>query len=147
MSDKNQMSANRRKVLKTVGGVSGFALTSQTALAKNSEPDRLLPDIKMRNTTEEAHTFQISAQLTDGLPQTVLSETVELNPGETKTFDRVFSTPATSEVVITLDGEETITRDASAVSALPRVYGLDAAVKPELFAVYKRHVDAPEVTT
>ncbi|UPV99806.1 hypothetical protein M0R88_14960 [Halorussus gelatinilyticus] len=133
-------------MLKTAAGMSGFALTSQTSLAGKGEPNRLLPDIKVRNTTEEAHTFQIKAQLTDGVPQTVFSETVELDPGKTKTSPRVFSTPATSEVSVTLDGEETVTRDASAVTALPRIYGLDAAVKPELFAVYKRHVDVPEVT-
>ena len=146
MSDKNQVSTNRRRILKTAAGMSGFALMSQNTLAEKGEPNRLLPDIEVRNTTEQTHTFRIRARLTDSVPETVFSETIELEPGETTTFDRVFSTPATSEVTVTLDGEETITRDASAVAALPQIYGLDAAVKPELFAVYKRHVDAPEVT-
>jgi hypothetical protein len=140
------MSTDRRTILKTAAGVSGFALISQNALAEKVKIDRLLPDIKVRNTTERTHTFEIKAQLTDGVPETVFSKTVDLDPGEIKTFNRVFSSPATSEVTVTLDGEETITRDASAVTALPRIYGLDAAAKPDLFAVYKRHVDAPEVT-
>jgi hypothetical protein len=88
----------------------------------------------------------IEVTLRGEAPETIFSRTVDLEPGETTTFERIFSTPAASEVSVTLDGGETITRDSSVVSVLPEVYGLDAAAKPDLFAVYKRHVDAPEVT-
>ncbi len=146
MEEKNTRSADRRTVLKAAAGASAFSLMSQSALADDGKVDRLLPDLKLRNTTEQTHTFSVTARLLDGTPEAVFSETVELAPGQTEVFQQVFTTPATSEITVILDNGESITRDTSALTALPRIYGLDAAVKPDLFAVYKRHVDSPEVT-
>lgn len=116
---------------------------SQDALAKETgSNESLIDDLVVTNVDDEERTFTIRVTETSGNAESVVfEEEATVASGNSISYTTAFPRGEESRVSIETDDERSATRDTTVVGQFPLTYGFEVAAKPELLAIYSRHVD------
>lgn len=131
-----------------IGGLASSAAISSGTMAGSvladptSSREPLVKDLTVTNVDHGERTFRLTAVGTSSNTKSVaFQKEVTLASGEKRTFKKVFPRGKGSRLDVELNDGRTASRNATVVGNMPLLYGLEVAAKPELLAVYSRHID------
>ena len=122
--------------------ISPIAFSESVTAGKPTSKESLIDDLKITNSDDVERTFSIEVTETSGNAETkVFEEEITLASDESRSYKTAFPRGNESRVSVKLDDGRTETRNTSVVGQHPLIYGFEVAAKPELLAIYSRHID------